>query len=968
MSPEEIRALRGEMSREDFAAEIGVTPLTVYRWELPVAEKESRRPQRRLQQRLRDFRGTYPEDVTGRPGSGSVAELAEQLPDSWETTEGDASAQALEGFEYYDDIFNGRWDSAQRRLLEQFSEYSSEPLAGVRAQVAQAMLSFLWRADVQGAWALVAPLLHHPESGSWPASVGVPLHTLAALLHASADGRLFSPGRVNAHVVHAERYMDHRFGEFRAFLRIAELWAAFHLGDAALHDRLRRKSQEDFRTVSSLVAKWSAWEVSSIAAHLSGCVVEAIRFFRELVEATREGGLPANEVRASGYLAMMMLTAAEPRDSVEKIVARANQTALLHRVEPGWHTILLSAACAEIACRSCAFDEARRHVLKGVADAQRCQWAPIELAYTDLRVAYLQGRLPDLTEVEQRYSDYAGGHRRPLAGVVMLFAQGMTALNDRAPENAMAAFRRSAEAEMEIGTAPIFEIYGLALAYYAAVLAGASDQVSLLVRRAERALERAPMFWCDTALRLFKSLNAALEGRVADATQLADAAQAAYVKMGDDAQRLLASRLRAICAVLMEEPDAEERLAQTESLMRAADLAMPGPYRSESIEALKRQMHQHDVRMVQAGGLAVLAQAANRLGTRGISPTQVLDELFERLVEWRKSEVVWLDELPNKGKPVVIRRTSELLPDEYLEFGDGAGRRFRVGLSGLSSEDRLTFQMLVQFASMALEVVVLRGLTNPASTAVKELVPALPGFVAASESSRQLLEEVSRVASSRASVLLLGESGVGKEMVAHAVYKLSTRANRAFITFNCAAVPRELFEGQLFGYRKGAFTGATSNHPGVLRAADGGTLFLDEIGDLPLELQPKLLRFLENGEVFPLGETHPLKVDVRVIAATHRNLTDMVADRSFREDLYYRLAVVPIEIKPLRERREDIVALAQHFLKNLADEPPGLSVDAAQALVRHDWPGNVRELRNVVERTLAYVHGRDMIRAEDLKF
>ena len=220
-----------------------------------------------------------------------------------------------------------------------------------------------------------------------------------------------------------------------------------------------------------------------------------------------------------------------------------------------------------------------------------------------------------------------------------------------------------------------------------------------------------------------------------------------------------------------------------------------------------------------------------------------------------------------------------------------------------------------------------------------------------------LRSELGRLSGSRATIIVTGESGTGKEVVARAIHALSRRAARPYVTFNSAAVPRDLFESQLFGHKRGAFTGAVTDHLGVIRAADGGTLFLDEIGELPLDVQPKLLRFLENGEVLPLGERQPVQVDVRVIAATHRDLLRLVREGRFREDLYYRLSVIPLEIAPLRERRDDVVALARHFVRGMT--PPGsaapvLTDDGEAKLLAHSWPGNVRELRNVIERSLAF--------------
>jgi DNA-binding NtrC family response regulator/tetratricopeptide (TPR) repeat protein len=206
-------------------------------------------------------------------------------------------------------------------------------------------------------------------------------------------------------------------------------------------------------------------------------------------------------------------------------------------------------------------------------------------------------------------------------------------------------------------------------------------------------------------------------------------------------------------------------------------------------------------------------------------------------------------------------------------------------------------------------------------------------------------------------VLITGETGTGKEMLARAIHRVSPRAGRPFLPFNCTALPREMVESQLFGYRRGAFTGAQDAFPGVIRAAAGGTLFLDEIGELPAEVQPKLLRFLDTHEIHPLGEAHPLHVDVRVIAATNANLDQMVSQGRFREDLYYRLNVIRFRLPPLRERREEIPPLARHFLRRAADEfrkgQLSLSDETMEDLLLYGWPGNVRQLANEIRRMAA---------------
>lgn len=226
---------------------------------------------------------------------------------------------------------------------------------------------------------------------------------------------------------------------------------------------------------------------------------------------------------------------------------------------------------------------------------------------------------------------------------------------------------------------------------------------------------------------------------------------------------------------------------------------------------------------------------------------------------------------------------------------------------------------------------------------------------------RNISQQIDLVAPTDSTVLILGESGAGKEVVARELHRRSGRADRPLIKVNCAAVPRELFESEFFGHVQGAFTGALRDRTGRFELADGGTLFLDEVGEVPLDLQSKLLRVLQEGEIERIGEERTRRIDVRVIAATNRDLLQESRERRFREDLYYRLSVFPIKLPPLRERREDVVLLAQHFIslaaQRLGIAPPRLTRAVAQRLERYDWPGNVRELQHVVERALILSRG-----------
>jgi len=242
------------------------------------------------------------------------------------------------------------------------------------------------------------------------------------------------------------------------------------------------------------------------------------------------------------------------------------------------------------------------------------------------------------------------------------------------------------------------------------------------------------------------------------------------------------------------------------------------------------------------------------------------------------------------------------------------------------------------------------------------------GIVARSEKMQRVLEVVSRIGKTESTVYIRGESGTGKELIAKAIHLASDRKNKSFVAINCAALPETLLESELFGHEKGAFTGAVRSTKGLFTQAHEGTLFLDEIGEMPLSIQAKLLRALEERQFYPVGGEKPVAVDVRVIVATKKDLEEEVKRGLFREDLFYRIHVIPIHLSPLRERKEDIPPLAEHFLKKFSQqmkkEIKGLTPQAMQRLMTHDWPGNVRELENTIEYATAMTQ-QDVV-AEDL--
>ena len=243
------------------------------------------------------------------------------------------------------------------------------------------------------------------------------------------------------------------------------------------------------------------------------------------------------------------------------------------------------------------------------------------------------------------------------------------------------------------------------------------------------------------------------------------------------------------------------------------------------------------------------------------------------------------------------------------------------------------------------------------STTERPLEPLLPGFLCASAAMHKVVDQIQRLQGNDLTVLITGESGTGKELVARAIHVGSSRNAATFLPYNCTTTTRELADSQLFGHRRGSFTGAVSDQPGLIRTATGGTLFLDEVGDLPLDVQPKLLRFLEQGEIMPVGENRPQPVDVRVLAATNADLEQRVAEGKFREDLYYRLSVIRIHVPPLRQRREEIPHLTTFFLREASDRlgkpDMQLSAEVLDLFAQYFWPGNVRQLRNEIQRAVA---------------
>ena len=299
--------------------------------------------------------------------------------------------------------------------------------------------------------------------------------------------------------------------------------------------------------------------------------------------------------------------------------------------------------------------------------------------------------------------------------------------------------------------------------------------------------------------------------------------------------------------------------------------------------------------------------------------------------------------------------TSDTLGRDY----DGVRHCTVASASPLGLPAMRRFRMITAVARQGFELCGAREHPPQAVEAINErpLEPLLPGFVVASASMHRVVEQIQRLKGHDLTVLITGESGTGKDLVARAIHAGSPRSAGMYLPYNCTTTTRDLADSQLFGHRRGSFTGAVTDQQGLIRSAAGGTLFLDEIGDLPLDIQPKLLRFLEQSEIMPVGETRPQRVDVRVLAATNADLEQRVSEGKFREDLYYRLSVIRIQVPSLRERREEIPHLSTLFLREASERlgKPDVQLGSAtlDLFATYWWPGNVRQLRNEIQRAVA---------------
>ncbi|HKP60373.1 MAG TPA: sigma 54-interacting transcriptional regulator [Polyangiales bacterium] len=839
------------------------------------------------------------------------------------------------------------------------------------ATQALARVAVLARGDGRAAFSMLLPILHELEHSGLPPRVELAVHVTAALVFASPDGRLFDAGKTTVHVTRGERLVDaHGSAEDRLFLWIAQFAVAFVLNDRELFERVSARGHEVLHGHELPVPRAVAQYAMAIDAYLAGRPAQAARRFEALGDLSEANELSVFKARALSHLADAMLDdAADPRE-VLSLAERARRISQEQRHGISIQSLVATWAEGEALLRMARFAEAEQRLQQAFALAEELAWTPVLVGLSLARLYGYTGRGQQLRVLADRLSRYNGPVQRVITNAEAQCFRALAGLIEGADPRAVFETLDRADQLHQEGASWGFLGRSIALLHVSARVAlGELEPAQQALGRLERMLDVMPSTWADVQLRNYRGLLLCRSGRVQEGRKAIEAALATCELAGLVPEAVCARYTLAELAQRMGESNAAILRERAETDLARIGVKLPAALRLSPEQLAQASEVRSD------SGVARLVVPIQRLSVRGMSPALIQRELVAVLDELFPSASIRLEEIDSKGQALLLAQVEAAAEggQESVELGDGSGRRLRVTVKGaLPDNAHHVLTSVASVAALALEIATLRGFAEQRGPNGKatDALPELPGFVAASSAMRTLKLDLVRLSRSRSTVIVSGESGSGKEIVARAIHDLSARATQPFIAFNCAAVPRDLFEGQLFGYKRGAYTGASADHPGVIRTARGGTLFLDEIGELPLDVQPKLLRFLENGEIFPLGERRAVQVDVRVIAATHRDLELLVREGLFREDLFYRLQVVPVRIPPLRERREDVIALARHFLRQLTPpdhEPPVLSPDAIATLLAHDWPGNVRELRNVIERSLAFAPVPNVLDGEHLR-
>ncbi|MEY4547611.1 MAG: hypothetical protein RL685_3806 [Pseudomonadota bacterium] len=985
MTPELIRDLRGSASRAAFSRQLGVTPHTVYRWELREGSTEARRPRgaeleklRALAQRPQREQGSaLPEEAVAAAPLSPLESAPE--PATEPATERAAAGELALVLPALQRAFGSDSSRAHGELVQLLvKRIRLSPDALALARFGVAVLELLQRSDPRAALLVLAPALQQADAGELSPEVEARVSAAAAVLHALPDASLFELGRVHAHAARAESLWRVAGPEVPCLAILAQLCAALVVGDRELLERAYAKLDDAALVNLPPLFELHVEEFRAMRPVVSGKTIVSLRGFETLAERAEQLRAPVLHARVLGQLALGLLdNLGNPARALE-IARRSRLIGKGSRIAPGIHTVVALRAEMEALARLGRMPEAFAALAELDAWTAETGMVPLSAVPIMTRLLFLSGRHREISALAVRLRQCELSSLKPLSLAYAAMAEGVAGVSSA--EDLPATVAAFDAAEAQAARWPVLLRLVLMHSVIAHVITGQEGPARLALRRAQRHLDLFPSAWVSAHLTRLEGILLSAQGQWSAGRQLLESAIATF----DLAQDLCdAAMCRHVLAVFAEEygDGSRDEVEATQTALEQLG-AVPPRSLQVGIASLResRRLPSHAPGSEARLQVEELVVPIRRLAARGVGPALLLRELCSIVTRLFPGRALRLEELDSTGTARSLlaqpapggARTADVEGYDWLEFSDGSGRLLRIGVHGaLSEHQRSLLAVFVMTASLALEAATLRGVADPFEVpAVDERAPELPGFIAVSPAMRKLRAELVRLGTSRATVIISGESGSGKEVVARAIHALSQRAQGSYVPFNCASVPRDLFEGQLFGYRRGAFTGASSDHPGVIRAADGGTLFLDEIAELPLDVQPKLLRFLENAEVFPLGGQRPVKVDVRVLAASHRDLMGLVREGRFREDLYYRLQVVPIHVPPLRERPEDIPALARHFVRDLTpagQEPPVLAPDALARLMAHDWRGNVRELRNVIERSLAFSPAPDVLQLRHLR-
>jgi hydrogenase-4 transcriptional activator len=749
---------------------------------------------------------------------------------------------------------------------------------------------------------------------------------------------------------HANRALEH-FRESGDWIGMAEAYR--EIANSYHQEGNSEKSLENFELGIKIIGSNSApFMLGKLYTDMSGaywfirrpqegiaCLEKSIEFFDRTEHAL-------NKVIAYNNLGMHLVLIGD-WDKGEDMIRRALDIALM---EDHVHAAGIYDSLGEMKILRGELDEAEKLLEQAVAfaEARKHQWYTVQSMRNLARCYLAKGeaaRAVDKARETIAFADRIGnGHYAKLAGLVL--AEAYLQQGDlEASDNSLRAIEGNEPTEDFFVLGNIQRIHGLA--------ALKEDDDELAVHHFSRALtifEAAEDVY-HTALMHYLVGAHLDEHNVTRArkhlTQASEIFQRLGVRAYIDAARHELERIETI------RPDRRAPRTRRANSVVSQLLTVRLAEATASRELLFREL----VAVLQQESKAakiVIAQMNEQQRlypfiTHGYSPPES-NELVARLNDARAAE----DEktFARTKNIAVFPLRGSAAPTAYLLISPA---------SGAVLNDESSIAPLLRVVELGMDVIALRQ-KDRSTPATSDLSPyasssLMPGFIHSSPAMTALVEEVYKIRSSDVTVLVTGESGTGKELVSRAIHTLSNRKDKIFVPFNCTAVPKELAEGHLFGYKKGAFTGATDDSPGMIRTADGGTLFLDEVGDLPLDVQPKLLRFLQEGEIQPLGDKKPLKVDVRIIAATNMPLEEKVLDGTFREDLYYRLNVIRLRVPPLRERRSEIPPIVNYYVNHYSSRFGKHNVtftpQTIDLLMVCNWEGNVRQLCNEIQRIIA---------------